>query len=67
MDITTAGTLEEKVQWLVDRALISELLHSFARALDTRDWAGYAGNYTDDGWLELPARAGAVLAQPSAI
>jgi ketosteroid isomerase-like protein len=47
-------TLEQQVQWLVDRAEISELLHSFARALDTRDFATYAGNYTEDGRIELP-------------
>lgn len=57
--MSVPATLEQKVQWLVDRALISELLHSFARALDTRDWAAYANNYTEDGWLELPARPGA--------
>ena len=47
-------TLEQQVQWLVDRTLISELLCSFARALDTRDFATYASNYAEDGVLELP-------------
>jgi len=47
-------TLSEKVQWLVDRALISELLYSFARALDTKDVDGYVSNYAKDGVLELP-------------
>jgi len=47
-------TLSEKVQWLVDRALISELLFSFARALDTKDVDGYVNNYAKDGVLELP-------------
>ena len=47
-------TLSEKVQWLVDRALISELLFSFARALDTKDVDAYVNNYTKDGVLELP-------------
>lgn len=46
--------LEQRVQWLVDRAAISDLLCSFARALDTRDWATYAANYAEDGVLELP-------------
>ena len=47
-------SLEQQVQWLVDRALISELLFGFARALDTRDFAAYADNYTADGVLEIP-------------
>jgi hypothetical protein len=47
-------TLSEKVQWLVDRALISELLFSFARALDTKDVNAYINNYADGGFLELP-------------
>lgn len=47
-------TLSEKVQWLVDRELISELLFSFAQALDTKDVDGYVNNYTKDGVLELP-------------
>jgi hypothetical protein len=45
---------EQQLQWLVDRALISDLLFSFARALDTRDYATYASNYAEDGVLELP-------------
>jgi 3-phenylpropionate/cinnamic acid dioxygenase small subunit len=47
-------THEEQVQWLVDRAQISDLLHDFARALDTRDWEAYAATYAEDGVLELP-------------
>lgn len=44
----------DALQWLVDRALIGDLLIEFARRLDTRDWAGYAELYTPDGELELP-------------
>jgi ketosteroid isomerase-like protein len=47
-------SIEQQVQWLVDRALISDLLHSFARALDTKDFAAYVDNYTEDGTIELP-------------
>ena len=47
-------SLVEKIQWLVDRAQISELLYSFARALDTKDAEGYVNNYADGGILELP-------------
>ncbi len=42
-----------QLQWLVDRAAISDLLVDFARALDDRDWAGYAANYAEDGVLAI--------------
>ena len=45
---------EKRLQWLVDRALISDLLYSFASCLDARDYAGYAANYVDGGYIELP-------------
>jgi hypothetical protein len=47
-------TLTEKVQWLIDRAMISELLFSFARALDTKDVDAYLNTYAEGGVLELP-------------
>jgi ketosteroid isomerase-like protein len=37
-----------QVQWLVDRAHISDLLVEFARALDERDWAAYVDTYVED-------------------
>jgi ketosteroid isomerase-like protein len=43
----------EQLQWLVDRAAISDLLVDFARALDDQDWQGYAANYATDGVLEI--------------
>jgi SnoaL-like domain len=46
--------LSEKVQWLIDRALISELLYSFAYSLDSKDVESYVNNYAKDGVLELP-------------
>jgi hypothetical protein len=52
--MTTSQDLAAKVQWLVDRAAISELLCSFAHALDTRDYRSYVDNYADGGVLELP-------------
>ena len=52
--MTTSPDLEAKVQWLMDRTTISELLCSFARALDTRDYQAYVDNYADGGVLELP-------------
>jgi ketosteroid isomerase-like protein len=42
-----------QLRWLVDRAAISDLLIDFARALDDRDWDGYAANYTEDGVLDI--------------
>lgn len=48
-------TIDDKVQWLMDRALISDLLFSFAWALDTRDFGTYVNNFTEEGVLELPA------------
>jgi hypothetical protein len=42
------------LRWLVDRTQISELLYSFAAALDNKDWHAYANNYADDGYIVLP-------------
>ena len=44
---------DAQIQWLVDRALISDLLVEFARALDERDWDAYAGTYAEDGELAI--------------
>lgn len=44
----------DQLQWLVDRAAISDLLIDFARALDDQDWDGYAANYCPDGVLSIP-------------
>ena len=44
-------------QWVaqfIERTAISDLLIDFARRLDTKDWSGYANNFTEDGVLELP-------------
>lgn len=46
--------LERQVQWLVDRAQISERLYAFARALDSRDWDAYVEGYAEGGVLDLP-------------
>jgi ketosteroid isomerase-like protein len=48
------ATTDELVRELHDRALIGDLLLRFARALDERDWAGYAALYAEDGVLQLP-------------
>ena len=44
---------EQQVRWLVDRALISDLLVEFARALDERDWDAYGATYTEDAVFEI--------------
>jgi hypothetical protein len=44
---------DEQLQWLVDRSAISDLLIDFARALDDRDWQGYAANYAAEGVLSF--------------
>lgn len=38
-----------QLQWLVDRASISDLLVEFARTLDDRDWAANTALYVPDG------------------
>ncbi len=57
------AALARQVQWLMDRAALGDLLHSFAAALDTRDWDTYVGNYAEGAVLELPdpVRPGAVI------
>lgn len=55
-----SGTVDGKIQWLVDRAQISDLLYSFAAALDSKDWKRYADNYADEGYVELPDPQSAV-------
>jgi hypothetical protein len=54
--VTTA--LADQVQWLLNRALISDLLYKFARALDTKDFATYVANFAEDGYIELPQPSG---------
>ena len=53
--------LAAQVQWLIDRAAISERLHAFASALDRRDWTAYVDLYAEDGRLELPRPEGGTL------
>ncbi len=45
--------VEQQVRWLVDRALISDLLVEFARALDERDWDAYGATYAEDAVFEI--------------
>jgi hypothetical protein len=48
------SSLEEQVQWLVDRAQISELLVEYARAVDARDFDTLTSSFIDGGTLALP-------------
>jgi ketosteroid isomerase-like protein len=41
------------LEWLVDRAHISDLLVEFAHALDERDWDGYAATYVEDAEFRI--------------
>lgn len=48
---------EARLQWLVDRAEIAELLVEYARCIDRRDWAGLQETYTEDGVMDHGAVA----------
>jgi hypothetical protein len=41
-------TPEERLQLLADRAAISDVVHRYATALDTRDWDLYRSIFTDE-------------------
>lgn len=43
-----------QLQWLVDRAAITELFHSFARAIDEKNQPAYADCFAEDGAVTLP-------------
>lgn len=43
-----------QLQWLVDRAAITELFHAFARAIDEKDQPAYADTFAEDGKVTLP-------------
>jgi hypothetical protein len=48
------GSIEERLQWLVDRAMVNDLLVEHARCLDQRDWTTLQSLFTEDGYLQLP-------------
>jgi hypothetical protein len=45
---------ESRVQWLVDRTEISDLLLAYARCVDTKQWDTFVGLFTPDAVLEYP-------------
>ena len=51
---TPPSTPEAQLAWLVDRAQISDLLITYARCADTRDWSGIGALFTDDGEFTAP-------------
>ena len=53
---TEIESLAKQVAYLMDRAAISDLLYAFARAIDTKDWNGYADLFTEDGVIEIPVK-----------
>lgn len=53
---TNIELLAKQVTYLMERAAISDLLIAFARAIDTKDWNGYANLYTEDGIVEIPVK-----------
>jgi ketosteroid isomerase-like protein len=49
-----APARDDQLQWLVDRARISDLLVAYAWLVDTGDFDALAALFTDDGALHLP-------------
>jgi ketosteroid isomerase-like protein len=43
-----------QLQWLVDRAEISDLFYAFARAIDEKSQGSYADCFAEDGVVTLP-------------
>ena len=43
-----------QLQWLIDRAEVTELFHAFARAIDEKDQPAYADTFAEDGAVTLP-------------
>jgi uncharacterized protein (TIGR02246 family) len=51
---SSPATPEAQLAWLVDRALISDLLISYARLADAADFEGIAALFTEDGEVTAP-------------
>lgn len=54
MTVSQPTGIEDQVAWLVDRAHIHDLVLSYARRVDTKDWQGYADLFADDGRIVWP-------------
>lgn len=46
--------LAERIQWLTDRAAITDLMTEYTRCIDAKDFVRQASLLTDDGHLNLP-------------
>lgn len=44
----------QHLQWLLDRAAISDLMIEYARSVDERDWEAFAAIWAEDATLALP-------------
>ena len=47
------GDAAKQLQWLLDRAALSDLLNEYARCVDDKDWEGFAALFTATGALEV--------------
>lgn len=54
MPLRLPATPAQQLQWLMDRAEITELFHTFARAIDEKNQAAYADTFAEDGAVTLP-------------
>lgn len=59
--------IEKAVRELIDRAAITEVLHSYARLLDERDFTGAAGAFAEDCLVEYSMRDADILRSPAAV
>src|SRR5690242_4127187 len=54
MTASKPTSIEEQVAWLTDRAHIHDLVLSYARCADTKDWQGYSDLFADEGRIVWP-------------
>jgi hypothetical protein len=54
MSVSTQGSIEEQVAWLTDRTQIHDLVLSYARVADSKDWQGYADLFAEEGRIIWP-------------
>jgi hypothetical protein len=52
--VSQVGDQQAQIQWLVDRAEISDLLFAYAHFIDTTQWEPFFALFTDDAELHYP-------------
>lgn len=52
--VGNASQVQERLDELVDRAEIGDLICRYAHSVDLKDWDGFAALFTEDGALVLP-------------